>query len=67
MAKYILAGVGIGMGIDSTGALIVSGDTYTESSISVEVSSEDIRGKFLYTPPILCEQCRSTVLNALNP
>lgn len=44
MAKYILAGVGIGMGIDSTGALIVSGDTYTESSISVEISSEDIRG-----------------------
>lgn len=44
MAKYILAGVGIGMGIDSTGTLIVSGDTYTESSISVEVSSEDVRG-----------------------
>lgn len=44
MAKYILAGVGTGMGIDSTGALVVSGDTYTEGSISIEVSSDDIRG-----------------------
>ncbi len=44
MAKYILAGVGTGMGIDSAGNLVVNGDTYTESSLSVEVSSEDIRG-----------------------
>lgn len=44
MAKYLLAGVGTGMAIDSTGALVVSGDTYTEGSISIEVSSEDIRG-----------------------
>lgn len=44
MAKYILAGVGTGMGIDASGALIVSGDTYTESSISIETTSEDIRG-----------------------
>mgnify|MGYP007008508880 CR=1 FL=1 len=42
MAKYILAGVGTGMGIDSAGNLVVN--TYTESSLSVEVTSEDIRG-----------------------
>ena len=47
MAKYILAGVGTGMAIDSAGNLVVSGDTYTESSISIETTSEDIRGKFL--------------------
>ena len=47
MAKYILASVCTGMCVDSTGALVVSGDTYTESSISIEVSSEDIRGKLL--------------------
>lgn len=44
MAKYILAGVGTGIGVDSAGAIVVSGNTYTESSISIEVSSEDIRG-----------------------
>lgn len=44
MAKYILAGVGTGMGVNSAGELVVSGDTYTESSLSVEVTSEDIRG-----------------------
>lgn len=44
MAKYILAGVGTGMGVNSDGELVVSGDTYTESSLSVEVTSEDIRG-----------------------
>ena len=44
MRKYILAGVGVGMGIDSTGALVVQGDTYTESSLSIEVTSEQIRG-----------------------
>lgn len=44
MRKYILAGVGVGMAIDSTGALVVQGDTYTESSLSIEVTSEDIRG-----------------------
>lgn len=62
MAKYILAGVGTGMGIDSTGALVVSGDTYTESSISIEVTSEQIRGGL--ANPILGLYFHDSIMNA---
>jgi len=44
MDKYIIAGVGDILGLDGQGNQIVQSKTLTESSISIQVTAEDIRG-----------------------
>lgn len=61
MAKYVLAGVGTGMIIDSSGALIVNGNTYTEEAVSIEVSSEEIRGGL--ANPLLSKYFHDAIMN----
>lgn len=63
MQKYILAGVGTVLGFDKTANsnLIFNANTLTESSITTEVTSEDIRGGL--SNPILGKYFHDSMMN----
>lgn len=62
MEKYILAGVGTMQLFDGSGNLILTSKTLTESSFSISVTAEDIRGGL--SNPILGKYFHDSVMEA---